>query len=117
LPLSTDALAVAQLLTVKKEEDIHVSRYTTTPMGMRSAPRFCYGHRNVTSIDSFTPPVQAHGFPETQVVYRYEIKDVPVWAKTAEVLAAFPEMARATSGPSTANATLAKTMAGWSVPD
>jgi hypothetical protein len=112
-----DALVAGQLLTVKKEASIHVSRYTATPVGSVAAPRFCYGHRNVTSIDSSTPPVQANGFPETQVVYKYEIKDVPIWAKTAEVQAAFPEMKQAINGTSTDKATLAKTMAGWSVPD
>lgn len=112
-----DALTAAQLLTVKREAAIHASRYSVTQGGERAAPRFCYGHRSVTAIDSFTPPAQANGFPETQVSYRYEIKDVPVWAKTPEVQAAFPEMAKAISSTSTGKATLAKTMAGWSVPD
>ena len=80
---------------VEREAAIHASRYSVTQGGERAAPRFCYGHRSVTAIDSFTPPAQANGFPETQVSYRYEIKDVPVWAKTPEVQAAFPEMAKA----------------------
>ena len=78
---------------------------------------FCYGHRLISAIDSFTPPAQANGFPETQVVYHYAMEDVPVWAKSADVRAAFPAMARATSGTATDKATLAATMAGWSVPD
>jgi hypothetical protein len=112
-----DSLAKAQLLDVKKGNILHVSRYTTTTVGALAAPRFCYGHRKVTSIESFTPTAVANGFPETQVVYRYEMKDVPVWAKTPEVQTAFPEMAKAIAGPSTDKATLAKTMAGWSVPE
>ena len=112
-----DSLVVSQLLTVKKEPAIHASRYTLTSTGIRYAPRFCYGHRTVTAIDSFTPPAQANGFPETRVTYRYTIADVPVWAKTPEVQAAFPEMAKATSSESTAQATLAGTLAGWQVPD
>ena len=112
-----DSLVKAQLLTVAQEPAIHVSRYTVTTTGARYAPRFCYGHRNVTAVDSFTPPAQANGFPETRVTYRYSLTEVPVWAKTPEVQAAFPDMARAISGESTATATLAGTLAGWQVPD
>lgn len=112
-----DSLVKAQLLTVAKEPSIHASRYTPTTTGARAVPRFCYGHRAVTSIDSFTPPTQSNGFPETQVTFHYEMKDVPVWAKTPEVQAAFPAMAHAISEPSSGKATLAKTMAGWSVPE
>jgi hypothetical protein len=108
----------APLLTVAKEAGgLHASRYTPTVTGARSAPRFCYGHRLVTAIDAFTPPAQANGFPETQVTYRYAIKNVPVWARTPEVQAAFPAMAQATTSVSTAKATLAGTSAGWQVPD
>ncbi|HEY0264498.1 MAG TPA: hypothetical protein VGC07_08235 [Granulicella sp.] len=112
-----NALAAAQLLEAKEEKSIGVSRYTLTPIGERTGPRFCYGHRNVVSIDSSTPPVVTNGFPQTEVTYTYTIEDVPVWAKTAEVLAAFPEMAKAISGTSTGKGKLAKTMAGWTVPD
>jgi hypothetical protein len=112
-----DALVTAQLLEVKKGTLIHVSRYTTTVLGGIAAPRFCYGHREATSIDNSTPAAVANGFPETQVTYHYIMKDVPVWAKTPAVEAAFPEMAKAIAGPLTDKATVAKTMAGWSVPD
>jgi hypothetical protein len=112
-----DSLVKAQLLTVAQEPAIHVSRYTVTTVGTRYAPRFCYGHRTVTAIDSFTPPAQANGFPETRVTYRYTLQDVPIWAKTPEVQAAFPAMAKATTQESTAQATLAGTLAGWQVPD
>ncbi len=112
-----DSLVKAQLLTVAQEAAIHVNRYTVSTTGTRYAPRFCYGHRTVTSIDSFTPPAQANGFPETHVTYRYTMQDVPVWAKTPEVEAAFPKMAAAIAGESTAQATLAGTLAGWQVPE
>jgi hypothetical protein len=112
-----ESLVKAQLLTVSKELSIHVSRYTPTATGLRAAPRFCYGHRVISAIESSTPPAPAHGFPETQVTYRYELKDVPMWAKTPEVEAAFPAMATATSGPQTGKATLAGTTAGWQIPD
>jgi hypothetical protein len=112
-----DALAAEQLLSVEQERQLHVSRYTTTDAGARVAPRFCYGHRIVSSIDSFTPPAQANGFPETQVTYHYTLQDVPVWAKSDAMRAAFPAMALATSGNASDKATLAGTMAGWQVPD
>jgi hypothetical protein len=112
-----DSLVKAQLLTVEKEISIHASRYTPTTTGARVVPRFCYGHRVVTSIDSSTPPAQANGFPETQVTYRYEMKEVPIWAKTPEVQTAFPEMAQAVSGQASAKTTLAVTITGWQVPD
>ena len=112
-----DSLIQAQLLTKTEEMSIHASRYTPTTAGARFAPRFCYGHRNITSIDTFTPPAQANGFPETQVTYHYTMQDVPIWAEGANVKAAFPAMAEATSGNATGKATLAGTLAGWQVPD
>jgi hypothetical protein len=112
-----DALVDAKLLDVAVERDIHASRYTTTDAGARVAPRFCYGHRVVSTIDSFTPPAPANGFPETQVDYHYTMENVPVWAKSAAMRAAFPAMALNTSGTASDKATLAGTMAGWQVPD
>jgi hypothetical protein len=112
-----NTLVTNQLLTASSERSIHASRYTPTAAGVRVAPRFCYGHRVITSIDSFTPPATANGFTETNVVYHYTLEDVPVWAKSADVLAAFPKLAHDTSGTATDKATLASTMAGWQVPD
>ncbi len=119
-PLKTrqmDSLITAQLLTKQTEPAIHVSRYTPTVTGARVAPRFCYGHREVTSIVDAPSPATANGFPETKVTYRYKLMDVPVWAKSAGVMAAFPKMADEVDNGGTATTTLAKTMAGWSVPD
>lgn len=112
-----NALADMQLLDVHQAASIHVSRYTPTTAGSRYAPRFCYGHRVVNAIDHFTPPAPANGFPETQVTYQYRLENVPVWAKSQEVQAVFPAVAKALSGESTGTATLAGTMAGWQVPD
>jgi hypothetical protein len=112
-----DALVQSQLLTRATEPAIHASRYTVTPIGARFAPRFCYGHREVNQIVSSTPPAQANGFVETQVTFTYTLKDVPVWARSAAVQAAFPAMAQATTNGGTATRTLAQTMAGWQVPE
>ncbi len=112
-----ESLVAMKLLTASVEPSIHVSRYTVTDYGTRYAPRFCFGHRVVSSVDSFTPPAQANGFTETTVSYRYTMKDVPVWAKSQQVVAAFPVLAQALGGESTGKATLASTMVGWQVPD
>jgi hypothetical protein len=112
-----DSLVKAQLLEKTVEMSIHVSRYTVSATGTRYAPRFCYGHRVVNTIEHFTPPAPANGFNETQVTYRYSMQEVPVWAKSPEVLAAFPAMAQVISGNATGVATLAQTHVGWQVPD
>ena len=112
-----DALVKSLLLDKSVESGIHVSRYTVAPAGARYAPRFCYGHREVTSIDSFTPIAVNDGFKETTVTYSYTMKEVPVWAISHDVQSAFPEMARATNSQVTAKATLAQTPVGWQIPD
>ncbi len=112
-----NTLVKSQLLEVSVETAIHASRFTVTPTGARYAPRFCFGHRVVTSIDSTTPLTVVNGFRQTQVTYHYKMEDVPVWAKSDDVLAAFPKLATALSGQASDHATLAQTIAGWQVPD
>jgi hypothetical protein len=112
-----DSLVKSLLLDKTVESSIHVSRYTVAPAGTRYAPGFCYGHREVTSIDSFTPIAINDGFKETTVTYSYTMKEVPVWAVSHDVQAAFPEMARATTGQVTAKAILAQNPVGWQIPD
>ena len=112
-----DTLVKSLLLDRSFESSVRVSRYTVTPAGTRYAPRFCYGHRQVTSIDSSTPIAVNDGFKETTVTYSYTMKEIPVWALSPEVQAAFPDMAHATSSQSTAKATLAQTPVGWQIPD
>ena len=105
------------VLEVSVETAIHASRFTVTPTGARYAPRFCFGHRVVTSIDSQTPLTVVNGFRQTQVTYHYKMEDVPIWAKSDDVLTAFPKLATALSGQASDHATLAQTIAGWQVPD
>jgi len=112
-----DTLVKSQLLDKSVESAIHVSRYTVTTVGTRYAPRFCYGHRVANTIDNNTPLKVVNGFKETQVTYHFTMADVPVWAKSANVLKAFPAMAQLTSGHATGVATLAQTPVGWQVPD
>lgn len=112
-----DSLVKSLLLNKTEEPAIHTSRYTVATDGTRFAPRFCYGNREVTSIDTNTPLAVINGFKETTVTYHYVMKEVPVWAKTPEVLAAFPKMAQAIRSQATDKITLAQTLAGWQIPD
>lgn len=112
-----DALAVAQLVEAHHDPAIHFARYTLNPAGTHAGVHLCYGHREVTAVLSSTPPALANGFTETKVTYRYKIEDLPVWAKTPEVLAAFQKLAEESTGQATDKATLALTGVGWSVPN
>jgi hypothetical protein len=113
-----NTLVKTQLLESSYETAVRTTRYTVTKTGARYAPRFCFGHRVVSSIDSFTPPAKgATGFPETHINYHYTLTDVPVWAKSSDVQAAFPDMAVATTSGGSGQIRLAQTLAGWQVPE
>jgi hypothetical protein len=112
-----DALETAGLLKSLEDRDIHVKRYELTTFGKRVPPRFCYGHRVVTSIDSFTPPAVVNGQPTTQVSYHYKMMDVPGWADSDSMRKTFPAFAKATSPDAQDHATLALYQNGWHVPE
>ncbi|MDQ2834480.1 MAG: hypothetical protein M3Y50_12170 [Acidobacteriota bacterium] len=112
-----DSLVKASLLEKNVDAGVNTARYIPSANGTRFAPHFCFGHREVLTIDSSSPLAVQNGFKVTNVTYRYKMQDVPVWAETAEVKAAFPAMALATSGNATAKATLAQSPVGWQVPD
>lgn len=112
-----DALTKAGLLLKQEEPAIKVDRYTLTALGNRAGGRFCYGHRQILSVNSFAPPENRNGFMETTVSYSYSMVEVPVWVKTDEMRAAFPQMAKAISGPQSDQKTLATVGAGWQVPE
>ena len=113
-----DTLVANKLLEKGTEPAIHITRYSVSDYGQKSAPRFCYGFRHVTGIASYTPPAKgSSGFNESKVTYNYSLEDPPVWAKSPGVLAAYPDEAKAVSGPSSATITLAQTGVGWQVPD
>jgi hypothetical protein len=109
-------MTAAGLLSKQAAAAIKVERYTLTPLGERVKGRFCYGHRAVASVDGFTPPVKQNGFLQTTVSYHTIMMDVPVWVKTDEMRAAFPEMAAAISGPQPSRITMENAGAGWQVP-
>ncbi len=113
-----DSLVGVKLLERGTETAIHVTRYTVSTYGEKSAPRFCYGFRRVTGIESYTPPAKAaNGFNESQVRYTYTLEDVPVWAQTPAVQQSYPEMAKALAEPAPVTITMAQTGVGWQVPD
>jgi hypothetical protein len=75
---------------------------------------FCFGHFNVTAIDSATPNDPSNPTKYT-VNYRYEVEGVPDWARTPESMRTFRKIAADTSIQS-ATATLVKgTDGGWAV--
>ncbi len=75
---------------------------------------FCFGHFNVTAIDSAVPNDPSNPTQYT-VTYRYEVEGIPGWASTPETMRTFPKIAKDTS-IQTATATLVKgTNEGWAV--
>jgi hypothetical protein len=75
---------------------------------------FCYGYRNVVSIDSATRTTGQPGATAT-VNYRYVIAGLPAWANAAETQIAFPQIQAALNTPQTATAMLTDTGSGWQV--
>jgi len=112
-----DTLVKSQVLEVGREPAMHVSRYTLTQTGTAAGPHLCFGYRNATDIVSSTTPAMANGFPETKVTYKYKLHDMPMWAKSEDVQAAFPVLAHEASGDATDTITLAQDRVGWSVPN
>lgn len=75
---------------------------------------FCFGHREVSTIDSFSPPDNPDA-TQFGVTFHYDVANVPAWASTTEMKTAFPQLAADTSGQQTGTATLVKSDQGWQV--
>ncbi len=114
---SLDALEGAGLLKSLEDRDIHVKRYELTTYGKRVPPRFCYGHRVITSIDGFTPPAVVDGQSTSQVSYHYKMMDIPGWADSDAMRKAFPALAKASSPDAQGRTAVVLTMNGWRVPE
>lgn len=124
-----DALTDAGLLTRKPEEKKRfligskpVNDYDIADQGRSfwtpdpSQPgygNFCYGHPEVSAIDSSTPAT-GDG-TRYNVTYHYSVAHPPAWANSAEIKTAYPKLAAETSGQQIATATLAKSENGWQV--
>ena len=74
---------------------------------------FCYGNREVTSIDNSTPGTNGSGAKTVAVSYRYKIANVPAWANSAEIKTAYPDLATALSSNASDTATLVMTGDRW----
>lgn len=74
---------------------------------------FCYGHRDVTSIDSVTNGTDSSGNKTAQVNYHYQMGDTAAWANTQEMKTAFPGLAAALAGPQSDTASLTQTGDHW----
>ena len=74
---------------------------------------FCYGHREVTSIDSSNATGDQPG-ATASVMYHYDFSSVPGWAKDGGLQNAFPNVQRNLAGGQ-ATATLTDTNNGWQV--
>jgi hypothetical protein len=112
-----DALTASNLMKRQEAKLIGVNRYVLTPAGERAGGRFCYGHREITAVPSFTPPATVNGLPSTTVTYRYAMRDLPLWANTDAMRAAFPTLARSTSSDPQDTAKLVLTINGWAMAD
>jgi hypothetical protein len=112
-----DALAKAGLLTRTEDGAFQLVHYELTPLGTRATGRFCFGQRDVTSVDSFTPLRVEEKRKASDVTYRYRIVDVPVWAQDENLKKQFPELARKTSGNAEGKTTVMSAYQSWEVPD
>jgi hypothetical protein len=74
---------------------------------------FCYGHPQVSDIDSFSASDDTG--TRYAVTYHYAATNLPGWANSPEMKTAFPKLAAETSGRQVATATLLKTDNGWQV--
>jgi hypothetical protein len=114
-----DALASQGLLSKQQVQEDHdaMLQYAMTDAG-RKVPgdgRFCYGKREVTSVDTFSAPEEFRGVQMTHVGYHYMIKDSAVWAKDPAVKTAFPSVARSMADQPVDEATLVLEKEGWTL--
>jgi hypothetical protein len=74
---------------------------------------FCYGNREVTSIDNSTPGTNGNGAKTVTVTYHYKIGNVAAWANSQEIKTAYPNVADALNSNGTDTATLVQTGDRW----
>jgi hypothetical protein len=74
---------------------------------------FCYGNREVTSIDNSTLGTNGAGLKTVDVTYRYQISNVPAWARSQEMQTAYPNIASALGSNASDKATLVMTGDHW----
>ena len=76
---------------------------------------FCYGHRKVSNVGSYTPTNDQPG-ATTTVQYYYTFFDAPSWATAVETQTAYPKVqANLSSTAKSAAANMTNTPNGWQV--
>ncbi|AXC15864.1 hypothetical protein ACPOL_6652 [Acidisarcina polymorpha] len=85
------------------------SAWTADPQEPGSG-NFCFGHRDVTTVDDFT----VNGGTAT-ADYHYQLGAVSPWADNAEVKTAFPTVQAALASPLSDKASLTLADSGWVV--
>src|ERR1700683_457308 len=76
---------------------------------------FCYGNREVTSIDNSTLGTDGTGAKTVDVAYHYKIANVAGWANSQEKKTAYPGIASSLSENPSDRATLGMTGDRWEV--
>jgi hypothetical protein len=74
---------------------------------------FCYGNREVTSIDSSTLGTNGAGAKTVDITYHYQIANVATWANSQEMKTAYPSIAAALGTNPSDRATLVMTGDHW----
>ena len=74
---------------------------------------FCYGNREVTSIDNSTLGTNGAGAKTVDVTYHYKIANVPSWAVSQEMKTAYPTIDSALGSNPSDRATLIMTGDHW----
>jgi hypothetical protein len=76
---------------------------------------FCYGHREVTTVDNFVTNADTSGQQVANVDYHYTVTGIANWANSTEMKTAFPTIQAEQSGNTADKATLVLTDDGWQV--
>ncbi len=108
-----DALTAAGLLTRTAHDGNLRYELTLTGQQVPGNGRFCYGKRQVTTVDNYSNPTEFHGNRFTKVEYHFVEKGSPDWAKVRAIQTAFPAVAKAVAGEPVDQATLVLTDDGW----
>jgi hypothetical protein len=118
--LLTRSTSEKKIIIVSKQQnnydvsDKGRSAWTTDP-SQPGYGNFCYGHRKVSNIDSYTPTTSEPG-ATTTVQYHYTFADAPAWASAAETQTAYPRLQEDLSAtPKAASVNLTNTSNGWQV--
>jgi hypothetical protein len=74
---------------------------------------FCYGNREVTSIDNSTPGTNGTGAKTVDVSYHYKIANVEAWASSQQMKTAYPIIDSALGSNPSDRTTLVMTGDHW----